>query len=131
MQGPHQGNYREKGHINGGKTGAEERNSTKTTEGAQGGEDFITPPNSPTPTNTKAIKDQSERENTGTIYQLSDSSCSDTSDDYTAIENSQRNNTTKNKTTDKNRNSEMHSLSSSLIYDSYEFTNFANKDKKN
>ena len=49
MQGPHEGNYREKGHINGGKTGAEERNSTKTTEGAQGGEDFITPPNSPTP----------------------------------------------------------------------------------
>ena len=53
-------------------------------EGAKGEEYFTTPPKSPPKKSskiTKAIKDQPERDNNGAIDQLSESSCSDTSDD--------------------------------------------------
>ena len=80
---------------------------------------------------TKEIKDKSEIENNGVINQVSESSCSDTSEDYTGINNRERNTNAKKKTTNKNRNPEIHKLSSSSISDSYTVTNFTNKDKKN
>ena len=60
---------------------------------------------------TKTIKYQSEKDNNSAINQLSEYSCSDTSEEYTKVDNRERNTTMKKKTTDNNRNSERHSFS--------------------